>query len=67
MKRAIFALGVLCFFISISATSQIIREKAAILQKPFPILSPNGNILNETTGSVYSEFGDLFFEKNGKH
>ena len=66
MKKVIFALGIICFFISISATSQIIREKAAILQKPFPILSPNGSILNETTGSVYSEFGDLFFEKNGK-
>ncbi len=66
MKRVIFAFVIVTFFISISATSQIIREKAAILQKPFPILSPNGSILNETTGSVYSEFGDLFFEKNGK-
>ena len=66
MKRVIFALGVLCFFISISASSQIIREKQAILQKPFPIVSQNGIVLNDTTGDVWDEFGDLFFEKNGK-
>lgn len=66
MKRVIFALGVLCFFISISATSQITREKLAVLQKPFPIVSQNGIVLNDTTGDVWDEFGDLFFEKNGK-
>ena len=66
MKRVIFALGVLCFFISISASSQIIREKQAILQKPFPSQSTNGSIINDTIGAVYDEFGDLFFEKNGK-
>jgi len=66
MKRVIFALGVLCFFISISATSQITREKLAVLQKPFPIGYQNGSVLNDTTGDVSDEFGDLFFEKNGK-
>ena len=66
MKIVIFALGILCFFISISATSQITREKLAVLQKPFPVISQNGSVLNDTTGDVWDEFGDLFFEKNGK-
>ena len=66
MKKVIFALGILCFFISITASSQIIREKQAILQKPFPAISQNGSVLNDTTGDVWDEFGDLFFEKNGK-
>jgi len=66
MKRVILALGILCFFISISASSQIIREKLAVLQKPFPSQSPNGSIINDTIGGVHDEFGDLFFEKNGK-
>jgi len=66
MKRVIFALGILCFLFSISASSQIIKEKQAILQKPFPAIPPNGSIENDTIGSVYEQFGDLFFEKNGK-
>ena len=66
MKRVIFALGVLCFFISISATSQIIREKQAVLQQAFPKNNINGAASNDSTGPVYPEFGDLFFEKNGK-
>lgn len=60
MKRVIFALGVLCIFISISASSQIIREKQAVLQKPFPTISSNGSIQNDTIGAIYDEFGDLF-------
>ncbi len=63
MKIGFFSLGILCFFISISASSQIAREKSAILEKQFPTLSQKNT---ETTGDVYDQFGDLFFEKNGK-
>ena len=66
MKRVIFALGFVSILVSISASSQITREKLAVLQKPFPIVSQNGSVLNDTTGDVWDEFGDLFFEKNGK-
>lgn len=45
--------------------AQITREKQAILDKPFPLAS-NGGTQNDTLGDVYDEFGDLFFEKNGK-
>jgi acetoacetyl-CoA synthetase len=38
-------------------SSQITREKLAVLQKPFPIASQNGIILNDTTGDVWDEFG----------
>jgi len=66
MKRVIFALGFVSILVSISASSQITREKLAVLQKPFPTISPNGSVQNDTIGAVYDEFGDLFFEKNGK-
>jgi hypothetical protein len=46
--------------------AQIAREKQAIIQKAFPKNNVNGAQANDTTGSVWPEFGDLFFEKNGK-
>jgi hypothetical protein len=65
MKRTIL---ISFFLIVISNTgfSQIIREKQAVLQQAFPKNNINGAASNDTTGSVYPEFGDLFFEKNGK-
>jgi hypothetical protein len=50
--RYIFALGILVFFM-IDAKAQMIGEKKALMEKA----------LNQNS---YSEFGELFFEKNGK-
>ena len=47
--------------------AQITREKQAIIQKAFPKNNINGAPANDTTGGVWPEFGDLFFEKNGKN
>lgn len=46
--------------------AQIAREKQAIIQKAFPKNNISGSQPNDTTGGVWPEFGDLFFEKNGK-
>jgi len=65
MKRTIL-ISFLLVVISSTGFSQIIREKQAVLQKAFPKNNINGAASNDSTGPVYTEFGDLFFEKNSK-
>jgi hypothetical protein len=52
--------------LTFNLNAQIAREKQAIIQKAFPKNNINGAPANDTTGGVWPEFGDLFFEKNGK-
>ncbi|MEY2646046.1 MAG: hypothetical protein RL158_22 [Bacteroidota bacterium] len=63
---SIILIGLSIFVFAFSTNAQIIREKQAIIQKAFPNNNNNGTPANDTTGSVWPEFGDLFFEKNGK-
>ena len=52
--------------LTFTLNAQIAREKQAIIQKAFPKNNANGAPANDSTGGVWPEFGDLFFEKNGK-
>jgi hypothetical protein len=61
MKKSLF----LFLLISTISNAQIAREKKVILEKEFSVV----NFLPPPfyrEGNVWSEFGDLFFEKNGK-
>jgi hypothetical protein len=64
LKRILTLVVIIVF--PIITYAQIVREKQAIIQKAFPKNNINGAPANDTTGGVWPEFGDLFFEKNGK-
>lgn len=63
MKNLIFAIGLLMS--PVLAYSQIVKEKPSILEKAFDLKSFDATN-NKYIGANWDEFGDLFFEKNGK-
>lgn len=63
MKQIIFIVGIFLFPKLIF--SQINKEKLAVLEKQFS-LNVYDSAQKRYSGSNWDEFGDLFFEKNGK-